>query len=305
MAREEPTFTGDVVVDPAGHRVRVWRYGCGSQTLVALHGGPGYDHRHLLGFAGLAADDLQVVLYDQLGSGVSDRPDDPALWRIERFVDELEAIRTELDLGPIHLAGHSWGGVLAQQYVLTHPGAVRSLVLANTAASIADIGRSFDAVRSRLPRAAYRELRRHEAAGDWDAPAYQQAIAEHVLARHFRRSTPFDLAVSLRELLEQVMPLFDAPGPARETMYGNRPFEITGNLVGWDATERLREVGVPALVLSGAHDAISPECGRTIAEGIPGSELVIFGQSSHMVMLEHEAPSFFAVIERFVRRHAA
>ena len=76
-----------------------------------------------------------MLLYDQLGSGRSDRPDDSTLWVVPRFVEELETVRTKLALGRVHLMGQSWGGFLALQYALDHPQGVKSLVLSNTAAS--------------------------------------------------------------------------------------------------------------------------------------------------------------------------
>lgn len=305
MEEHTPTADGDVVVHPDGHRVHWWRYGSGSQTLVVLHGGPGYDHRHQLNFARLAEGDVQVVFYDQLGSGRSDRPeDDPSLWRIDRFVEELDTVRTALGLGRVHLAGHSWGGFLAQQYALDRPDGVASLVLANTAASCPDLASAFAAVRAAVPEPANGEMTRLEAAGRWDAPEYQELVLREIMAERFRRSTPFDRERSLQELAE-VLPLFEDAGPSRVPMFGDRPFEMTGSLSDWDVKDRLHELDVPTLVLSSAHDAVSPDCGRAIAERVAGSEFVIFGQSSHMVMLEHEAPAFFGVVADFVRRHPA
>jgi proline iminopeptidase len=301
---KSPAAEGDIVVHPDGHRVHWWRYGSGSQTVVVLHGGPGYDHRHQLGFARLAEGDVQIVFYDQLGSGRSDRPEDEDLWVVPRFVDELETIRRELHLGRIHLVGHSWGGFLAQAYVLAHPDGVASLVLANTAASCQDLAESFAAVRAAVPQPARDLMDRREAAGEWDAPDYQEAVLREIMAVNFRRTTPFDHERSLQELVADVMPMFEDSGPSRLTMFGDRPFEITGNLVDWDVKDRLHEIDAPTLVVSSSYDAISPECAREIADRIAGSSLVILGQSSHMVMLEHEAPVFFGVVGDFVRRHA-
>ena len=71
---------------------------------------PWADHRYLTRLGELAGDGLQVLLYDQLGSGKSDVLDDPALWVVPRFVEELETVRTALGLGRVHLMGQSWGG---------------------------------------------------------------------------------------------------------------------------------------------------------------------------------------------------
>jgi proline iminopeptidase len=299
-----PEAEGDVVVHPDGHRVHWWRYGSGSQTVVVLHGGPGYDHRHLLGFAQLAEGDVQVVFYDQLGSGRSDRPEDDRLWVVSRFVEELETVRRGLGLGGIHLVGHSWGGFLAQEYALAHPESVTSLVLVNTAASCKDLARSFAATRASVPQPARDLMDRREAAGEYDAPDYQEAVRREIMAVNFRRTTPFDHERSLQELVADVMPMFEDSGPSRLTMFGDRPFEITGNLVDWDVKDRLHEIDAPTLVVSCWYDAIPLDSGREMADRIAGSEFVIFGQSSHMVMLEHEAPAFFGVVGDFVRRHA-
>ena len=89
--------------------------------LLALHGGPGVPHDYIENLADLASDTRRVVLYDQLGCGRSDQPDDTSLWRIDRFVEELGIVRRELDLDEVHLLGQSWGGMLAIEYALTQP----------------------------------------------------------------------------------------------------------------------------------------------------------------------------------------
>ena len=81
---------GRLAVDEAGHEIYYRLFGDGEETLVVLHGGPGADHRYLTRLGELAGDGLQVLLYDQLGGGKSDVPDDPALWVVPRFVEELE-----------------------------------------------------------------------------------------------------------------------------------------------------------------------------------------------------------------------
>src|ERR1700738_2971850 len=95
---------------------RVWYkiVGAGNPgiPLLTLHGGPGYPHDYLEPLQQLA-DERPVIFYDQLGCGQSDRPDDRALWRIDRFVRELEQVRRSLALERMHLFGHSWGSMLA------------------------------------------------------------------------------------------------------------------------------------------------------------------------------------------------
>ena len=66
--------------------------------LLVLHGGPGFPHDYLEDLAGLADGGRPVVFYDQLGCGKSDHPDDPALWVMSTFVEELGAVRAALGL---------------------------------------------------------------------------------------------------------------------------------------------------------------------------------------------------------------
>src|SRR6266849_7490207 len=127
---------------PVVGEYRVWYHIVGggaereSIPLLALHGGPGIPHDYIENLADLASDTRRVILYDQLGYGRSDQPDDTSLWRVERFVEELGILRRELGLDRIHLLGQSWGGMLAIEYMLTQPEGIVSLILASTLSSV-------------------------------------------------------------------------------------------------------------------------------------------------------------------------
>src|SRR5579871_1171075 len=86
--------------------------------LLLLHGGPGATHEYFECCEDyLPAAGIEFIYYDQLGSALSDQPDEPDLWEIPRFVDEVEQVRQALGLGPdnFFLLGHSWGGILATE----------------------------------------------------------------------------------------------------------------------------------------------------------------------------------------------
>src|SRR4051812_28760984 len=99
----EPVKSGLVEIDEAGHRVYFERYGSAEETLLVAHGGPGGNSELMRVFGSLASPRLQVVMWDQLGGGRSDRPDDDSLWTADRFVDEVENLRTRLNLGAVHM----------------------------------------------------------------------------------------------------------------------------------------------------------------------------------------------------------
>ncbi len=116
---------------------RVWSraVGDGGTPLLCLHGGPGFTHYYLEPLEALAGR-RQVIFYDQLGCGRSDRPEDPALWTVDRFVEELAQVRAGLGLDRLHLFGSSWGGMLAMQYVLDRRPELESLILCGSPASM-------------------------------------------------------------------------------------------------------------------------------------------------------------------------
>ena len=297
MAEQE----GRLAVDKAGHEIYYRLFGSGSETLVGLHGGPGSHHVGIQRLGEIAGDGLQVLLYDQLGSGKSDVPDDTSLWTVPRFVQELETLRTRLELGRMHLYGQSWGGMLALQYVLEHPAGVKSLVLSNTGSSTAEIYRSMTQLKLDLGAETFVKMVVDETKGNLESPEYEERTLQ-LLARHLRRATPFEIGRSLEEFDEVMTPLLAAHGPAYFHMWGPHEFLLTGTLADWDVTDRLGEIGVPALILCGWYDEIDIRCHRILADGIRDNEFVIFGNSSHCVILEKESDAYLAVIKDFVRR---
>src|SRR5215475_7331243 len=157
---------------------RIWYRIAGSGTrtpLLLLHGGPGAPSYYLNPLAALA-DERPVIFYDQLGAGRSDKPTDVTLWRVERFVEELRRLRTALSLDQVHLLGHSWGTMLAVDYMLTKPVGVRSLILASPALSISRWIQDAETLKRTLPESVQAVIAKHESAGTFDSPEYQAAM---------------------------------------------------------------------------------------------------------------------------------
>ena len=143
----------------------------GKLPLLCLHGGPGGTHDYLEPLEGMAETGRRTIFYDQLGCGRSDLPDDPSLWTVELFVDEVRAVREALGLERVHLFGNSWGGMLAMEYALTRPPGLASLVLASAPASIPQWIEETGRLRAQLPAEVQEVLDRHEAAGTTDDPS--------------------------------------------------------------------------------------------------------------------------------------
>src|SRR5262249_7040095 len=149
----------------------------GPAPLVVLHGGPRGAHGHPLSPAGPAPGrPPRHHHHPRHGRNTRDPHRGAEFWTPELFVRELHTLVEALGIADRHhILGQSWGGFLAQEYALTQPAGLRSLVLADTAASWADFASEAGKLRERLPPDVRATLARHEEAGTYDDPEYTQA----------------------------------------------------------------------------------------------------------------------------------
>jgi proline-specific peptidase len=241
-------------------------------SLLCLHGGPGSTHHYFAPLLELA-DERPVILYDQLGCGGS--PNETEVeWSLGLFLEELDALRSALDLERVHLLGTSWGGMLAIEHALARQDSLASLILSSSLASAEEwqleVKRLFDAIEIDDATAAEEELD----------------------ARHVYRGDPER---------EEIRSMRAARGPAvYEAMWGKNEWTVTGVLQGWDVRPRLHELHVPTLVIRGGHDLSTRLVSRTLVEGIAGAREVVLDDSSHMPVLE-ETERYLAIVRRFLR----
>jgi proline-specific peptidase len=257
--------------------------------LLALHGGPGSTHNYFEPLKGLA-DERPVVLYDQIGCGNSDRPSDIE-WSVGVFRDEVDAVREQLGLERIHLLGTSWGGMLAQEHMFSGAMGVVSLILSSTLASLELWNDEQLKLRAALPPDVVAVLDRYEAAGDYDAPEYEQAM-QCYFDRHFYRGpkprAEIDAWAAGR-----------APDVYR-AMQGPNEWTTTGALKGWDTRARLHEIDVPTLVIRGRYDMCTEPIAAQLVNGIRGAESVVLERSSHTPVLE-ETVRYLEIVSSFIR----
>ncbi|OBJ51089.1 proline iminopeptidase-family hydrolase [Mycobacterium sp. 1423905.2] len=260
--------------------------------LLVVHGGPGLPHDYLDALQRLA-DEREVIYWDQLGCGRSDRPSDTALWTMQRSVAEMDAVVRGLDLHRYHLFGNSWGGMLAQQYVLDVPSPVASFVISNSTASIPLFAKNVERLKLELDAATQAAIDRHESAGTTHSAEYQAAIRtwnQTYLCR--KRPWPAELEGAFRQMGVEIF----------ETMFGPSDFRITGTVRDWEVIGRLHEITVPTLLLAGRYDECSPEEMRDMHRRIAGSRFEFFEASSHMPFVE-EPDRFDHVMRQFLREH--
>lgn len=227
-------------------RIRCQVHGAGTVGIpvLLLHGGPGFPHDYQEPLEALE-DERPVIVYDQLGCGRSDRSDDPSFWTLERYVDEVAAVRAALGLKTVHLLEQSWGTMLAVAYLTTYgQTGIVSLVLSapytSTPRWIAD-QRTYPAV---MPASVQEAVRVHEASGDYKAPAYLEAVGPFYQKHLCRLETWPDCLLRAME---------GAGTAIYETMWGPSEFTVTGTLLTTDLTDRLPSLTIPVLFTCGEY----------------------------------------------------
>jgi len=283
-----------VTVD--GYQVVTYSYGSGENILFLLNGGPGLPCDYLRDpHIFLVEKGFRVVAFDQLGCGNSDRPDDPSLWDITRYVEEVETVRKALGLKKFHLLGQSWGGWLSIEYALTYPDAIQSLILANTCGDLPHLTTELNRMRDALGSETVAMMLHHESMGTTNHPEYQAAITI-LNYRHVCRlkEWPSSLLVSVNDW---------NMGPYG-TMQGPNEFLYIGNLKDWNRISEMTRLKMPTLIITGTHDEIGPGCALRMHNALPNSKVIVLPNSSHVPFYE-EPDDYFAALRNFLSAQTA
>ncbi|KAA1419825.1 alpha/beta hydrolase [Mumia zhuanghuii] len=257
--------------------------------LVCVPGGPMLDSEYLGDLGGLATH-RQLILLDPRGTGASAVPDDPASYRCDRQVDDVEALREHLELERLDLLGHSAGANVAVRYAERHPGRVDRLLLITP--STMALGVTVSAAQ----RVQTARLRQGE---PWFAEAFR--ALEDVLA-----------GTAGPDPRHAVEPFWhgrwDAAAQAHHAAQGQRraaadvvdAFVADGAFAPRATRTALASFDRPVLVLAGEVDLNSPPSAmRDVAAVFPGSRLVVQPGAGHYPWLD-DANAFVATVEAFL-----
>lgn len=285
-----PTPDRAVRIAVEGGRVVAYVYGDDNRdTVLCINGGPGVSSEHMRRpFRRLVDRGFRVVIHDQLGTGASDRPDDPSLWTLRRYVAEVEAVRTALAGDKVHLLGHSWGGWLGIEYAVNHPDRLRSCVFSSTAANMTVHLQEVRRLLSAFGTETLEMIDHLEQTGRLDSPLYR-AICTLFYARHSSR----------RAYLAGIAGQTDVNMQIQEALWGRAEFSATGELAKWDRLADLSRVQVPSLVLVGAYDYLTPKSAELIHARLANARLVLFPESGHSPYLD-EPEDYFATVAEFL-----
>ncbi len=266
------------VVDVNGYKVMSYSIGSGDNVLLILHGGPGVPSNYLRDTHRVFSNQgYRVVIWDQLGCGESDKPDDDSLWTVSRFVEEVEIVRHSLQLGKVNILGQSWGGVLGLEYCLKYQSNVNTFIATNTSFNIPLMQQGFINYKKSLGEDIFKMMLEHESKGSTEHPEYQ-AVLQKLIRKHICRKEIWSksLSYSMNNVAKNVM----------SKIFGTELFNCTGELRDYDRTNQLHTIKIPVFLLQGEHDYVSPECAILANKNLPNSELAIIKDSSHKLFEE-------------------
>jgi len=256
---------------PGGH---IWSKVSGTGPgvpLVLLHGGPGFSSFYLKPFEDLGNDRI-VIRYDQLGGGKSDTTSDTTIFNIRHFVAELDSLRSALGIAKWHVLGHSWGTILAVEYYRAHPDRVETLTFGSPVFDADAYERHAAELLATISDSAQRAIRRAEATGKFDTPAYQHATEEFDARYLWHHPVQADLDSTMATMNQGIY------------VYMQGPSEVTiiGTLKHYSATALLPQIRVPTLLTVGGEDEVGPDLVKSHAALIPGSRYEVFPGAAHM-----------------------
>lgn len=260
--------------------------GEGDIHLLALHGGPGGNHEYWEDAAEQLAKqglNVQVTMYDQLGSLYSDQPDysDPEIAKkyltYDYFLDEVEEVRQKLGLDNFYLIGQSWGGLLVQEYAVKYGQHLKGAIISSMVDEIDEYVEHINALRDKtLSPEAVAFMKQCEVNNDYSNPKYQEYV-QVMNENYIDRRQP-----------SKLYHLKDLGGDAVYNVFqGDNEFVITGKLKDWHFRDQLKNIKTPTLITFGEHESMPLATGKKMAELIPNSKFVTTPNGGHHHMVDN------------------
>jgi proline iminopeptidase len=287
-----------IPVSTPGGEFRVWTKRVGNNPdlkVLLLHGGHGAsDELYECFDVWFPRAGIEYYSYDQLGSFRSDQPDDPSLWTLERFVDEVEQVRQALGLDRDNfvLFGQSWGGLLAMEYAVHHQQQLKGLVISNMMSSSRLYnGYATDVLMPAMDQDVLAEIKRFEAEGKTGDPRYEQLLTENHYVLHVCRMPQADWPDPVNRAFGHINPAIYVP------MQGPSELGLSGTLEDWDRSADLQHIDVPALVIGATHDTMDPAHMRWMSEQLPQGRYLHCPDGSHLCQFDDPGHFFPGLID--------
>ncbi len=231
----------------------------GSGAPLLLIAGYGCDHTIWSKVASTLTGHFRVIVFDNRGLG---RSSGEAATSIQEMAEDAAGLLDALRPGPVHVAGHSMGGMIAQELVLAHPDKVRSLILLSSSARLDARGRAIIESWGDLPRLLAAET-------------LTRLVLPWIYTNaYYARPGAIDQVV--HEILANPSP------PTPQCLYAQ-----SRGISRCDTHDRLGAIGCPTMVTIGSEDILAPvRFSQELAQGIRGAELVVREKTGHGMLIE-------------------
>jgi proline iminopeptidase len=279
---------------------KVWTKRTGNNPtmkVLLLHGGPGATHEYMEAFDSyFPPASIEYYYYDQLGSAFSDQPDDPSLWDLARFVEEVEQVRSalHLDRDNFYLLGQSWGGLLAIEYTLKYQEHLKGLVVSNMMASIPAYNDYANSVlMPAMDQKVLAEIKQIEAKGDFANPRYMELLIPNFYTQHILRMPADQWPDGVNRAFKRLNEKVYVP------MQGPSEMGASGKLANWDRTADLARIAVPTLVIGARYDTMDPKHMEKMATLVKKGRYLYCANGSHMAMYDDQK-TYFGGLTQFI-----
>jgi len=254
--------------------------------VLILHGGPGMTCEYLEVFDSFfPGAGIEYYHYDQLGSARSDQPNEPSLWEIDRFVEEVEQVRVALGLDASNFVvlGQSWGGVLAIEYALKYQQNLKGIVISNMMSDIPAYNEyAKNVLMPEMDQEKLARVKDLEAAGDTDSEEYEELLMDIHYQYHILRRPPEEWPDCVLRGMSRVNKDIYVP------LQGPSELGASGKLLEWSRTADLPTITVPTLVIGGEYDSMDPRYLEHMASLMPKGESLTCPEGSHLAMYDDQ-----------------
>ena len=277
---------------------KVWTKQVGNnpqKRVLLLHGGPGSTHEIFECFdAFFPQEQIEYIYYDQLESFYSDQPNNPKLWSIPRFVDEIEQLRVALGLDQNNfiLLGHSWGAILAMEYALKYQQNLKGMVVCNMMSSMK----------------LYNDYAHKVVAKDLQ---YEFNKEDQKIIKNKLDEQQYDLFLNKIYTSHIIRkPIENWPDPAIRAfthindkiyiyMQGSSDIGVEDKayLKNWDIQRFLARITVPTLVVGAKYDMMDPEHLRWMSKVMGNGQFLYCPYGSDCPMYDDQEIFFKGVIK--------
>lgn len=260
--------------------------------LILMHGGPGSSHWSIYSMIGFAKD-RDIIFYDQIGSGFSDKLKKSQM-KTETFVEELHALVKGLKLKKFHLLGHSWGTMLALDYILKYPkSGTKSIIFSSPCVSATLWQKDADNLLKTLPKKVQNAIHRLQKHGRTTSPQYKQAMDVYY--------KKYVVGVNYKSTKERLVGSAVRGEDVYTTMWGPSEFCATGNLGTYENARFLPKLKLPTLFTCGKMDEATPAATKFYAGLTKNSKYHEFKKSAHVPHYT-ENKEYIRVISSFLNQ---